>query len=284
MEGLAADPGGAETAPIRHDIFVHNQPRKLNDKVMPLLLYDHEKRNFTSPIIYTLHDRDTDDKLIANFEIFTPTSAKGKTNTKRVNGAEVADSTKGLRSTGKCDVPLPITGREASIYVFWANFGHTLVIVIIYRKDGLYIADLEKFGIRDSDVFEGGLLFGQLKAKFRTNVDIEFVRTARVALPTVMSLRNAIQRSGTTESQGPKTKGSVLESESVRDGNKPNADEVIEISDDEDGSDVSTVDADMVEAGGTKHLDQRKRSRSHDGHDGGSDLVRGDVHTFVSIS
>lgn len=289
MEGLATDPGGEETATIRHDIFVHNQPRKLSDIVMPLRLYDHDQRKLTSPIIYTLGTRDADIGLSVNLEISTPTSAQGKTKMKTVDGAEVAYSMKSLRSTGKCDIRLPITATEASIYVFSATSGYTIVFVIVYRKDGLYIPDLEEIGIRDSDVFEGGLLFGQLKAKFRKNTDIGFVRSARVALPSTMSLENAIQRLETREPQGKVPKKSVLHSEShyqgPSDGNRGNADAVIEISDDEadnyDG--VSTTDLDAEEAGGTEHLALRKRSRSPGGRDSRSESVRGAFDNFVTM-
>jgi len=283
MEGLAADPGGVETAPIRHDIFVHNQPRKTKDQVMPLLLYDHEKQRLTSPIVYTLYGKDTDSKLIANFEIFTPTSAKGKTNTRNVKGAEVADSTKGLKTSGKCDVPLPINAQEASIYVFSATSGYTIVFVIVYRKDGQHIPDLEKFTVQEDDVFEGGLLFGHLKAKFRKNAEIGFVRTARVALPVVMSLEKAFQRLNMTELREPKTGNSGLDSTSSSDGNNPDVSGVIEVSDDDD-SILDGVDADMEEAGGAEHVDQRKRSRSPDGHDGRDEPVSGAVVTSVSVS
>lgn len=283
MEGLATDPGGVETAPIRCDIFLHNQPLRSKSTVMPLLLYNHERQELTSPIIYTLYAQGAGSKLTANFEIFMPTSAKGKTTTKTVKGAVVANSTKGLMSTGKCHIPLPITANEGSIYVFPAISGHTLVFAIVYRKDGHHIPDFEHATVRASDVFEDGPLFGGLKAKFRKNAEIGFVRTTRVALETVMSLENALLRLNKTDPQGPKIRDSILDGRNSSDGNNPNACETIEISDEENRV-VSKIDTDMGEAGGTEHADQRKRSRSLGGHDGRHESVRGAVDTFVSFS
>lgn len=248
LESIARNHRLALTEPPRYDIYLENYKGTTKKPVgRPLLIWSKgntfqdflQLATESKPIVFECEAQTMDKDLEMSFEVYIPKDADVtiKTTKGKYDPAPLARSRKGLKSTGKLDVTLPNHSMAATVYVYFAIIGQTMVFGCVRHPEGTYVPELE--GSTAKDIFENGVLSGRLKKKYRDQ-GLLYMDVGSAALPVA-------ERGKEEKQKVPKRK---------RTGS-PSRQKIIEISDNCDDDDEQD---DIVES-----TDEEPRRRNESG-------------------